>query len=94
MNAGMVRRMTTEPVPAPAATVDAMGKACPVPVIMLAKTMRECTVGDVVEVRADDTGAKVDIPVWCRMQRQELVGVSESEDHWTFTVRKLADEND
>jgi tRNA 2-thiouridine synthesizing protein A len=68
--------------------VDALGLACPVPVINLAKAIAEVDVGDEVCVLADDPGAKVDIPVWCRMKRQELVEVEEGPKGWRFLVRR------
>lgn len=52
--------------------VDAIGMACPLPVIELAKTMDDARVGALVHLRADDQAARVDVPVWCRMQRQRL----------------------
>lgn len=70
--------------------VDALGKACPIPVIDLARAVGEVSVGDEVLVLADDPGAKVDIPVWCRMKRQELVSVEEDADGWRFLVRRAA----
>jgi TusA-related sulfurtransferase len=70
--------------------VDALGKACPVPVIDLAKAIEEVPVGARVVVLADDPGAKVDIPVWCRMKRHELVAVEQAEQGWRFTVRRRA----
>jgi tRNA 2-thiouridine synthesizing protein A len=70
--------------------LDCLGKACPVPVIELAKTVATMAVGDVVTVVADDPGAKVDIPVWCRMKRQELVEVSGDGRVFRFAVRKVA----
>jgi TusA-related sulfurtransferase len=83
--------MTTSPQPAaPALEVDCLGKACPVPVIELAKAVADLPVGGVVVVVADDPGAKVDIPVWCRMKRHELVAVSENGAVLRFTVRRSA----
>lgn len=70
--------------------VDALGKACPVPVIDLAKAIEDVEVGDEVVVLADDPGANVDIPVWCRMKRHELVATAQDERGWRFTVRRLA----
>ena len=70
--------------------LDCLGKACPVPVIELAKAVSAMTVGDQVVVVADDPGAKVDIPVWCRMKRHELLGVTEDGAVLRFTVRKSA----
>jgi TusA-related sulfurtransferase len=80
--------MTTSSVPASTREVDCLGKACPVPVIELAKAMADVEVGDLVVVVADDIGAKVDIPVWCRMKRQELVETRETDGVFRFTVRK------
>jgi TusA-related sulfurtransferase len=70
--------------------VDALGKACPVPVIDLAKAIEDVAVGGQVVVLADDPGAKVDIPVWCRMKRQELVATDQDERGWRFTIRRLS----
>jgi TusA-related sulfurtransferase len=70
--------------------VDALGKACPVPVIDLARAMGDVEVGEDVLLLADDPGAKVDIPVWCRMKRQQLVGVEERDGGWAFRVRRSA----
>ena len=70
--------------------VDALGKACPLPVIWLAKAVAEISVGEDVVVLADDPGAKVDIPVWCRMRRQEYRGALERDQGWEFTVRKVS----
>lgn len=68
--------------------LDCLGKACPVPVIELAKAVAGLQVGETIVVVADDPGAKVDIPVWCRMKRQELVDVAEDVLVFRFTVRK------
>jgi tRNA 2-thiouridine synthesizing protein A len=68
--------------------VDALGQACPLPVIMLARAITEAELGEQVEVLADDPGAKVDIPVWCRMKRHELVAVDRAEQGWRFLVRR------
>jgi TusA-related sulfurtransferase len=70
--------------------IDALGKACPVPVIDLAKAMAEVEIGAEVLILADDPGAKVDIPVWCRMKRQELLAVDEDTAGWRFRVRRSA----
>lgn len=74
--------------PDPGVVVDARGKACPVPVIDLAKAVDSVAVGERVLLLADDPGAKVDIPVWCRMKRHELLGVEPSADGWRFVVRR------
>src|SRR5215212_11269036 len=54
-------------------TVDCLGLACPIPVVRLARAVASVEVGAVVELLADDPGARVDIPVWCRLKDQELL---------------------
>jgi TusA-related sulfurtransferase len=47
---------------------------CPLPVIHLARRLGDVPIGGLVEVRADDPAARVDIPAWCRMRGQDYVG--------------------
>lgn len=68
--------------------VDAIGKACPMPVIDLAAAVQAHQVGTVFRLLADDPAARVDVPVWCRMQRQRLDDVTELPDHLAFTVTR------
>jgi TusA-related sulfurtransferase len=52
--------------------VDASGLACPLPVIELARAVERVPVGGRVRLLATDPAARVDVPVWCRMQRHHL----------------------
>jgi tRNA 2-thiouridine synthesizing protein A len=72
-----------------ATEVDARGLSCPMPVIELARAVDEHPVGTVVRLLATDPAAKVDVPVWCRMQRQGLQSAAETDGVWTFLVEKL-----
>lgn len=60
--------------------LDCRGMLCPLPVIELAKRYAEVPVGGLVAVLADDVAARTDIPAWCRMRGQELVGHEVTED--------------
>jgi TusA-related sulfurtransferase len=71
--------------------VDALGMPCPKPVIELAAAVLEVPVGGRVRLLADDVAAKVDVPVWCRMQRQTLVSVEADGAVLTFLVEKARD---
>lgn len=75
--------MTETPI-----VVDSLGTACPIPVIDLAKAVERAPVGTLLELLSDDEGAKVDIPVWCRMKRHEFLGREDREQGWAFLVRK------
>ncbi len=68
--------------------VDARGLACPMPVIELSRAIEPLTVGSRIRLLATDPAAKVDVPVWCRMQRQGLDSAEESAGVWTFVVSK------
>ena len=69
--------------------VDAIGLPCPKPVLELAAAIKEVEIGDELRLLADDPAADVDVPVWCRMQRQELLSRSEEDGVLVFLVRKL-----
>src|SRR5829696_5623694 len=76
-------------VTAAATTVDCLGLACPIPVVRLARAVAAVEVGGLVELLADDPGARVDIPVWCRLKDQQLVAQLERpEGGWVFQVRR------
>jgi tRNA 2-thiouridine synthesizing protein A len=73
----------------PYLVIDALGRKCPIPIIMLADRLREVPVGRVVAVLADDVAARTDIPAWCRMKSQTFV-VEETLQHggWAFHIRR------
>lgn len=65
--------------------VDALGKLCPIPVIELAKVIRDVPVGGTVTVLSDDEAARLDIPAWCEMRGHEYGGRRGT----AFLVRRL-----
>ena len=67
--------------------LDTLGTACPIPVIRLAKAVEAAPPGTIIELLADDEGAKVDIPVWCRMKRHEFLGREDRARGWAFLMR-------
>jgi len=74
----------------PALSVDALGKKCPVPIIMLAERIGDVAIGDVIEVLADDPAAKTDVPAWCGLKSHEFLGSADlvSAGGWAFRVRR------
>ena len=77
-----------QPAPAPALVLDALGKKCPIPIIMLADRIGEVPVGQIVEVLADDPAAKTDLPAWCALKSQEFVRTAALPAGWSFLVRR------
>lgn len=68
--------------------IDARGRPCPMPVIELARAVEDVPPGTLVRLLADDPAARVDVPVWCRMQGQRLVTSREDDGVWTFEVER------
>jgi tRNA 2-thiouridine synthesizing protein A len=58
----------------PALTIDALGKKCPIPIIMLAEQINHVPLNAVVAVLADDPAAYTDVPAWCRLKSHRHVG--------------------
>jgi tRNA 2-thiouridine synthesizing protein A len=72
-----------------ALTIDALGRKCPIPIIMLAEQIRDVPLGSVVAVLADDPAAYTDIPSWCMMKAHEFAGHQElPQGGWALYVRR------
>jgi tRNA 2-thiouridine synthesizing protein A len=76
------------PAPSPVLTIDALGRKCPIPIIMLAEQIRDVPVGAIVAVLADDPAAYSDVPAWCTMKSHECVFRSELPSGWAFGIRR------
>jgi tRNA 2-thiouridine synthesizing protein A len=86
------RTVVPPPVPAPvpvaALTIDALGRKCPIPIIMLAEQIRDVPVGGVVAVLADDPAAYTDVPSWCLMKSHEFAGYQDLPRGWALFIRR------
>jgi len=76
------------PGAAPVLTIDALGRKCPIPIIMLAERIREVPVGSVVAVLADDPAAYPDIPAWCGLKSHDCVFRADYATGWAFGIRR------
>ena len=74
--------------PAPMLVIDALGRKCPIPIIMLAERIREVPIGETVAVLADDPAAKTDVPAWCTMKSHEFVALAELPRGWSLLIRR------
>ncbi|HEV7936009.1 MAG TPA: sulfurtransferase TusA family protein [Actinomadura sp.] len=74
--------------PAPFLVIDALGRKCPIPIILLAERIREVPIGEIVAVNADDVAARTDVPAWCRMKSQDFVGERPLPQGWAFHIRR------
>lgn len=76
------------PPQAPLVTVEAVGRKCPIPIIMLAARLHEVPIGEVIAVTADDPAARADIPAWCRMKMHEFVAEQPLARGSAFHIRR------
>ena len=82
------RAVAPPPGPAPALTINALGRKCPIPIIMLAEQIGDVPLGAVIAVLADDPAAYTDIPSWCVMKAQEFAGHTELPRGWALFIRR------
>ena len=85
---GAERAVVPAPAPETALTIDALGRKCPIPIIMLADQIRNAPVGSVVAVLADDPAAYTDIPAWCALKSHDCVFRASYATGWSFGVRR------
>jgi tRNA 2-thiouridine synthesizing protein A len=77
------------PSPAAALVIDALGRKCPIPIIMLAEQVRDVPLGAVIAVLADDPAAYTDIPSWCTMKAHEFIAHAElPQGGWVLYIRR------
>ena len=83
------RAVAPPPGLAPVLTIDALGRKCPIPIVMLAEQIRDVPLGAVVAVLADDPAAYTDVPSWCVMKAHEFAGYQElPEGGWALYIRR------
>jgi tRNA 2-thiouridine synthesizing protein A len=88
MTADRGDQMAAATPPVTALTIDALGRKCPIPIIMLAERIREVPIGALISVLADDPAARTDVPAWCGLKSQEFVVETSLPRGWAFTVRR------
>jgi tRNA 2-thiouridine synthesizing protein A len=82
------RAVAPPPGLAPTLTIDALGRKCPIPIIMLAEQIRDVPLGAIVSVLADDPAAYTDVPAWCAMKAQEFVCAQDLPRGWALFIRR------
>jgi len=69
-------------------TLDYTGLRCPMPVLKTKKELKNINSGEVIEVIADDIGAKKDIPAMLNKTGNELVELREDNGNLIFVIKK------
>jgi tRNA 2-thiouridine synthesizing protein A len=71
-----------------AATVDARGLSCPMPIVRTAQAVKPLPSGSVVEVLATDAGSIKDVAAWCRSTGNELLEQGVDAGVYRFVIRR------
>lgn len=69
-------------------TLDARGKSCPMPIVLLAKAIRNLAVGDHLVVQADDRAFPQDVEAWCSKTGNALVALRREDSHFQAEIRR------
>jgi len=71
-----------------AATVDARGLSCPLPIVRTALAVKPLPSGALVEVLTTDPGSQKDFVAWSRSTGHELVEQSADGTVYRFVIRR------
>ncbi len=69
-------------------TLDCKGMLCPMPVVKLAKEIKQMQLGQVLKMIATDKGAPADMQAWSRQTGNELLDSHEENGQFIFFVRR------
>ena len=72
--------------------VDAIGLACPMPIVRTKKAINELEPGKVLEVQATDKGSKADLKAWAESTGNQYLGTIEEGDVLKHYLRKASGE--
>lgn len=69
-------------------TIDARGKSCPMPIVLMAKAMNTLAPGDRLIVQADDRAFPEDVQAWCKKTGHELVELANKSGYFEAEIRR------
>ena len=72
----------------PVRSLDLKGLLCPMPIIKMAKAIKEVNIGESLEAFSTDPGVMADVPAWCRSTGNELVTLEKQDKQFHFIVRR------
>ena len=74
----------------PQQTLDALGLICPEPVMMIRKTIRAMSSGDILLIIADDPATQRDVPSFCEFMDHQLLKSETEVKPYQYWIRKGA----
>ncbi len=69
-------------------SIDARGKSCPMPIVLLAKALRDARTGARLIIQADDRAFPEDVRAWCRKTGHALVSLDNKPGYYEAVIQK------
>ena len=69
-------------------TLNAVGKKCPMPVLMTKKELKKMSAGQTLELDVDDKGALKDVPALISKTGDSILETKEEGSNITFMIQK------
>ena len=69
-------------------TLNAIGKKCPMPVLMTKKELKKMSSGQILELIVDDKGALKDVPALLNKTGDSILETNEDGEQITFMIQK------
>jgi TusA-related sulfurtransferase len=69
-------------------SLDARGKSCPMPIVLMAKALKDASSGARLVVQADDRAFPEDVRAWCKKTGHALISVDEKPGYYEAVIRK------
>lgn len=69
-------------------TIDAKGKKCPLPIVMISQAIRGIGAGKTIEVTADDLAFGEDVKAFCRVSGHSLESLKKVNNAFIAVIKK------
>jgi tRNA 2-thiouridine synthesizing protein A len=69
-------------------TLDARGKSCPMPIVLIAKALRDAGSGTRLTIQADDRAFPEDVRAWCKKMGHELLSLDSKPGYYEAVIKK------
>jgi TusA-related sulfurtransferase len=69
-------------------TLNAIGKKCPMPILLTKKELKKMTPGQILELIVDDKGALKDVPALINKTGDTILETKDNGERITFMIQK------
>ncbi len=68
--------------------LDCIGLYCPMPIVNTRQKMDKLTIGEILEVLADDPAAEEDLKAWAKRAGQKILEIEKTDEGMRFLILK------